>query len=100
MIFSVNNAKTTEVNLTQFERACGELGIEGICANSAQAKGRVERKNRVFQDRLVKEFRLSYISAIEDGNNFLKTYLAKHNQQFSVCPGEPQDVHRQTVPES
>lgn len=99
MIFRVSNAKTTEVNLTQFERACSELGIEGICANSAQAKGRVERKNRVFQDRLVKEFRLAEINTPEAGNKFLKTYLPKHNQQFSVCPREPEDVHRQSVPE-
>ena len=35
MIFRVGNAKTIDVNLTQFERACKELGIKGICANSA-----------------------------------------------------------------
>ena len=71
MIFRVGNAKTAEVNLSQFERACSELGIEGICANSPQAKGRVERKNRTFQDRLVKEFRLAGINTREAGNKFL-----------------------------
>lgn len=85
MIFRVGNAKTAEVNLSQFERACSELGIEGICANSAPAKGRVERKNRTFQDRLVKEFRLASINTIESGNQFLQTYIPKHNKQFSVC---------------
>jgi hypothetical protein len=29
-----------------------------ICANTPQAKGRVERMNRTLQDRLVKELRL------------------------------------------
>lgn len=46
---------------TQFGRALGELGIEILCANSSQAKGRVERANRTLQDRLVKELRLSSI---------------------------------------
>lgn len=43
---------------TQFGRAMHELDIELICANSPQAKGRVERANRTLQDRLVKELRL------------------------------------------
>lgn len=99
MIFRVGNAKTIEVNLTQFERACAELGIEGICANSAQAKGRVERKNRTFQDRLVKEFRLAGIDTIEAGNAFLPSYIPKHNKQFSVCAREPEDAHMHPIPD-
>lgn len=38
-----------------------ELGIELICANSPQAKGRVERANQTLQDRLIKEMRLEGI---------------------------------------
>ena len=41
---------------TQFARAMNELDIELICANTPQAKGRVERANATLQDRLVKEF--------------------------------------------
>jgi hypothetical protein len=37
--------------MTQFGRALAELNIEIICANSSQAKGRVERLNRTLQDR-------------------------------------------------
>ena len=44
--------------MTQFGRALSELNIEILCANSSQAKGRVERANRTLQDRLVKELRL------------------------------------------
>lgn len=33
---------------TQFGRALHELGIELICANSSQAKGRVERANQTL----------------------------------------------------
>jgi hypothetical protein len=61
-----------------------------IAANSAQAKGRVERDHGVDQDRLVVvvcgnlELRLAGISTIEDANKFLlKTYLPKMNEKFS-----------------
>ena len=40
--------------MTQFGRALAELNIEILCANSSQAKERVERANRTLQDRLVK----------------------------------------------
>jgi hypothetical protein len=43
--------------LTQFARACQQIGIELIYADSPQAKGRVERLFGTFQDRLVKEMR-------------------------------------------
>ncbi len=36
---------TTTTGVTQFGRVLSELGIELICANSPQAKGRVERAN-------------------------------------------------------
>src|SRR4051794_38562025 len=36
--------------MTQFGRALAELNIEILCANSSQAKGRVERANRTLQD--------------------------------------------------
>ena len=49
-------------DMTQFGRALAELNIEIICANSSQAKGRVERANRTLQDRLVKELRLENVS--------------------------------------
>ena len=40
---------------------CMQLNIDIICANSSQAKGRVERANGTLQDRLVKEMRLAGI---------------------------------------
>jgi transposase len=92
-IFKVNNAQTLEVNNTQFERVCATLAIEGICAHSPQAKGRVERVNRTLQDRLVKELRLAGISSIIAGNQFLKTYVPLHNQRFAVEPANLQDAH-------
>lgn len=51
--------------MTQFGRALCELNIEILCANSSQAKGRVERMNRRLQDRLVRELRLAGSSDME-----------------------------------
>ena len=45
--------------VSQFGRALRDLNIESICANSPEAKGRVERANGTLQDRLVKELRLT-----------------------------------------
>jgi len=49
-----------------------ELNVELILAHSPQAKDRVERKNAVFQDRLVKELRLRNISDMDQANVFLE----------------------------
>jgi hypothetical protein len=80
--------------MTQFGRALAELNIEIICANSSQAKGRVERVNRTLQDRLVKELRLANISDMEAGNDFLPGFLLAHNERFAVTPVRSEDMHR------
>ena len=60
-IFRVNQPRPlgTTSGLTQFGRAMQELDVEIICANTPQAKGRIERANLTLQDRLVKELRLA-----------------------------------------
>ena len=83
-----------EINLSQFERGCKELSIEVIHAQSAPAKGRVERSFRTDQDRLVKELRLEGIKTLEEGNRFLPGYWAKHNHRFAVSAREAVDMHR------
>lgn len=80
--------------LTQFGRACKELGIELIFANTAQAKGRVEKVNFTFQDRLIKEMRLEGISSIADANNFAPKYMKKFNKMFSKPPKSGVDMHK------
>jgi transposase len=80
--------------MTQFGRALAELGIELLCANSSQAKGRVERANRTLQDRLVKELRVAGINSIEAGNAFLPGFMARFNARFAVAPARPDDRHR------
>jgi hypothetical protein len=90
-------AKKDAVNgqgMTQFGRALSELNIEILCANSSQAKGRVERANRTLQDRLVKELRLAGISDMESGNAFLPSFIAQHNEKFATIPLRPDNLHR------
>ena len=91
-IFRVNQTDDPEAQ-TQFGRACETLGIELINAHSPQAKGRVERSNRTFQDRLVKELRLANISTMEAANEFLeKRYRDQHNEHFSEIPEKPESA--------
>jgi len=85
---------------TQFERAVGELGVKIIPAYSPQAKGRIERQFRTFQDRVIKEMRLMGISSIEEANKFLENYLPVYNKRFSVVPKEKADVHRSVSKEA
>ena len=80
--------------MTQFGRGLCELNIEILCANSSQAKGRVERMNRTLQDRLVKELRLSGIDTMEAGNAFLPDFVENYNARFAIIPARPDDLHR------
>jgi hypothetical protein len=79
---------------SQFERAVAELGVQVVHAHSPQAKGRVERLFRTFQDRLIKEWRLAEIRTIDAANVFLDTYLPRYNQRFGVAPAAAADLHR------
>jgi transposase len=80
--------------MTQFGRALAELNIEILCANSSQAKGRVERANRTLQDRLVKELRLAGISDVVAGNAFLPEFVERFNEKFALPPAKAVDLHR------
>lgn len=59
-------------NFSQMQRACEELGIEIIFANSAQGKGRIERSFNTFQDRLIPELRLKNICNMQSANRYLQ----------------------------
>ena len=94
-IFRVNMPNSVSGdNLTQFGRAMQALGIQIICANTPQAKGRVERANQTLQDRLVKEMRLRSISSLEAGNAYLPEFIADFNQRFGVQPISQHNAHR------
>jgi transposase len=94
-IFQVNRGDHKDVShtQTQFARALEQLGIEGIQANSPQAKGRVERANQTLQDRLVKEMRLQDIDSQEAANAWLPQFIRAFNRRFAVRPAAPDDAH-------
>ncbi len=84
---------------TQCGRALAQLGVELIWAHSPQAKGRVERRHGVFQDRLVKALRLEGISDRVSANEYLeKTFLPDLNERFTVVAQQPADLHRRVPP--
>jgi transposase len=93
-VFRMNRDAQGGQGMTQFGRALAELNIEIICANSSQAKGRVERVNRTLQDRLVKELRLDGVCDMATGNAFLPEFLERFNEKFSVRAAKPDNLHR------
>lgn len=73
---------------TQVGRALEELGIQQIPAYSPQAKGRIERLWRTFQDRLVSELRLANACTLEHANRVLETFLPDFERRFAVLPAD------------
>jgi len=80
--------------LSQFGKSLDELGVHLIHAQSAPAKGRIERLFKTFQDRLIKEMRLMGIKNITEGNKFLDWYLPIFNKRFGVIAAQSEDLHR------
>lgn len=79
---------------SQFGRALDERGVELIPAHSPQAKGRIERLFKTFQERVIKEMRLADISTLAAANRFLETYLPLYTHRFAVVPAQAADLHR------
>jgi len=75
---------------TQVGRALDRLGIEHIPAYSPQARGRSERLNRTFQDRLVNELRVAQITTLPAANVYLRErFILDYNATFSCAPADP-----------
>lgn len=92
---TVDEALQDAAPLTQFGRAMRELDVKLILAHSPQAKGRVERRHGVFQDRFVKALRLRGIDSLEDANQYLEEeFLDELNEQFHVEARSREDLHR------
>jgi transposase len=76
--------------LTQVGRALERLGIEHIPAYSPQARGRSERLNRTFQDRLVNELRVAKVTTLTAANAYLRDrFILDYNTTFSCAPADP-----------
>lgn len=94
-VFRVNRDQTKEEQLenrrplTTFGRAMEELGVRVIYAESAPAKGRVERRGGVHQDRLVSELRKAKVKTLEEARVVLKGHLKEFNRKFARKPKDP-----------
>ncbi|GAB5100017.1 ISNCY family transposase [Caballeronia sp. HLA56] len=94
-VFSLNRgSRKADKGVTQFGRALYELNVETLCANSSQAKGRVERANLTLQDRLVKELRLREIDTWEAANAYAPHFIADFNDRFGKRAKSDFDAHR------
>jgi hypothetical protein len=81
-------------NFSHLQKACKKLGILIIKAYSPQAKGRVERKHGVYQDRFVKELRLKKINTLEQANEVLTNgFIDNLNWKFEKVPRNNQSAH-------
>lgn len=72
---------------SQFGRVLNELGVAIILANSAQAKGRVERSHGTDQDRLCSELRLARASTLAEANAVVRAY--DRRQRFLLAAADP-----------
>lgn len=79
---------------TQLGRVLEELGIESIRALSPQAKGRIERMWKTFQDRLKSELRLAKASTLEQANQVLEAFRQDYNRRFAVTAREANNDFR------
>ena len=80
-------------SLTQFGRMCEEFGINLIFAETAQAKGKIEKKNDTVQGRLINDIKRKNISTYAELNTFFNRYYANYlNRKFSYAPTENESV--------
>ena len=76
-------------NLTQFGRMCEELGINMIFAETAEAKGKVEKKNDTIQGRLINDIKRYKIKTYTELNKFFnEKYIDYLNHKFAYAPKE------------
>jgi transposase len=75
--------------MSHVQKVMHDLGVGSIGAHSPQAKGRIERLWKTFQDRLVKEMRLAGIDTIEMANAFLPGFIERYNAKFAIEAADP-----------
>lgn len=75
--------------LTQVGRMLDELGIELIYANTAEAKGKIEKMNNTIQNRLLNDIRRFKIKTYEELNRWFNDYYIDYiNRKFAYKPAE------------
>ena len=73
-----------EIGATRYGEMLEHLGVDIESTMSPQAKGRIERLWRTFQDRLVKELRKEHITSLEEANRYIKeVFLPRYNAKHA-----------------
>lgn len=98
-VFQPLRLPSSEGGVSQFGRALREMGVQHILALSPEAKGRVERANGTFQDRLVAELRLAGARTIQEANHVLQEFLPRFNTRFGVPAAQPGLAYRPLAPD-
>ncbi len=91
---AVEGSTDQEREPTQFGRALRELAVTPVFAHSPEAKGRVERANQTFQDRLVAELNLAGACTREEANRVLWDFLPRFSARFGVPAAQPGSAYR------
>lgn len=89
------HVRQSERELTHIQRAMQELNVQLIFAHSPQARGRGERLNGTFQDRLLAELLHRRISDCERATQYLNsTFIPRFWKWFSKPPVNPMPAWR------
>lgn len=97
-VFRVNNKHATGgEGHTQFGRAMHELNIQTICAETSEAKGRVERAHLTLQDRLVKELR-DRLSEVDQGEIVDNKRLGRTLEFINLVQSKRDNTRSKSVP--
>ena len=83
-------AQGPETDETHFQRAMRELGIGVIFAHSPQARGRAERLNGSFQNRLVAELHRAGITDCDAATDYVnRVFIPRYQKRFGRPPRDP-----------
>ena len=78
--------------LTQFGSICEDLGINIIAALTPMAKGKVEEKNEVIQNRLINDIKIFNIKTYSELNKWFNDFYIDYlNRKFSYSPKEEEN---------
>lgn len=85
-----------EYNQTQVGRMLDELGIELIYANTAEAKGKIEKMNHTIQNRLLNDVIRFNIKNYDELNKWFNNYYIDYiNKKFAY---EPKQEETEFIP--
>ena len=88
-----------ERTINPMEPGPGRTGDHPDIGPQSEAKGRVERANGTFQDRLVAELRLAGACTLAEANQVLADFLPRFNQRFGVPADQAESAYRPVNPE-